>query len=61
MARLIVVLKQAENLSLRVRVGRAESTTTVPTQALQGDKGSAASTSDHLSSRSSNQKLSDIQ
>ena len=58
MARLIVVLKQAENLSLRVRKMEVRNRLL---QFLQGDKGSAASTSDHLSSQSSNQKLSDIQ
>ena len=61
MARLIVVLKQEGSKPSCLQNGSAESTTTVPTEALSGDNGSAASTSDHLSSQSSNQQLSDIQ
>ena len=53
--RLIVVLKQEELKPSCSQNGSAESTTTVPTQALPGDNGSEASTSDHLSSQSSNQ------
>lgn len=56
MVRLIVVLKEAENQSLRKVEVRNRLL-----QFLQGDKGSAASTIDHLSSQSCNQKLSDIQ
>ena len=60
MAHLIVALKQEESKPSCLQNGSAKSTTTVLTQALPGDNGCAASTSDHLSSQSSNQQLSDI-
>ena len=60
-ARLIVVLKQEESNPSCSQNKSAESTTTVPKQALPVDKRSAGSTWDHLSSQSSNRLLSDIQ